>query len=56
MSVAKRWFTSSHGSPDGGDGVEAATRPHAVHVRDSEDPGPTLTPATGFADRAAGRA
>ncbi|MFI6611581.1 DUF397 domain-containing protein [Streptomyces poriferorum] len=39
---------SSHSSPEGGNCVEVATSPHAIHVRDSKDltvPALTLSPA-----------
>lgn len=42
------WFKSSHSGSEGGECVEVARAPRAVHVRDSQDPqGPTLafTPA-----------
>ncbi|MGW5210122.1 DUF397 domain-containing protein [Streptomyces sp. NPDC004051] len=31
------WFKSTYSSGEGGDCVEVATCPHAVHVRDSKD-------------------
>jgi hypothetical protein len=31
------WFKSSYSAGDGGDCVEVAARPDAVHVRDSKD-------------------
>lgn len=38
------WFKSSHSGSAGGDCLEVATCPHAVHVRDSKNPdGPSLT-------------
>ncbi|MET9294070.1 DUF397 domain-containing protein [Streptomyces sp. NPDC003077] len=41
------WRKSSHSAGDGGDCVEMAPCPHAIHVRDSKDtarPGLTVTP------------
>ncbi|MFD7443807.1 DUF397 domain-containing protein [Streptomyces sp. NPDC059909] len=49
MSTALEWFTSSYSGSDGGECVEVATHPTAVHVRDSKiSDGPmlTLAPAT----------
>ncbi|MFD3542986.1 DUF397 domain-containing protein [Streptomyces sp. NPDC058662] len=43
MSSTLRWFKSSYSNPSGGDCVEVAACPVAVHVRDSKNPGPTLT-------------
>ncbi|WP_432097350.1 DUF397 domain-containing protein [Streptomyces sp. bgisy100] len=38
------WFKSSHSSGEGGQCVEVAARPGAVHVRDSKDrSGPMLS-------------
>lgn len=38
------WFKSSYSSDQGGNCVEVAACPGAVHVRDSKDPdGPVLT-------------
>jgi hypothetical protein len=31
------WFKSSYSAGNGGECVQVATRPHAVHVRDSKD-------------------
>lgn len=48
MSTDLQWMKSSHSSPEGGNCVEVATRPHAIHVRDSKDltvPALTLSPA-----------
>lgn len=48
MSTDLQWFKSSHSSEEGGNCVEVATRPHAIHVRDSKDltvPALTLSPA-----------
>jgi hypothetical protein len=43
---ALRWFKSSYSGSDGGNCVEVATQPSAVHVRDSKNPaGPRLTVA-----------
>ncbi|MEU2829449.1 DUF397 domain-containing protein [Streptomyces lavendulae] len=50
------WFRSSYSDDGGGACVEVATCPHAIHVRDSKNLGPTLTLApTAWADFA-GRA
>ncbi|NUK55212.1 DUF397 domain-containing protein [Streptomyces lunaelactis] len=49
MSTALEWFKSSYSGDEGGECVEVATHPTAVHVRDSKNPdGPVLTldPAT----------
>ncbi|MFJ2090222.1 DUF397 domain-containing protein [Streptomyces sp. NPDC087901] len=48
MSTDLQWFKSSHSSEEGGNCVEVATRPHAIHVRDSKDltvPALTLSPS-----------
>ncbi|MFE9818851.1 DUF397 domain-containing protein [Streptomyces sp. NBC_00236] len=48
MSTDLQWMKSSHSSTEGGNCVEVATRPHAIHVRDSKDltvPPLTLSPA-----------
>lgn len=48
MSTDLQWFKSSHSSEEGGNCVEVATRPHAIHIRDSKDltvPALTLSPA-----------
>ncbi|MGI5260378.1 DUF397 domain-containing protein [Streptomyces angustmyceticus] len=38
------WFKSSYSGSEGGDCLEVATCPHAIHVRDSKNPGgPILT-------------
>ncbi|MCZ4121535.1 DUF397 domain-containing protein [Streptomyces sp. H39-S7] len=38
------WFKSSHSSDQGGNCIEVAAHPHAIHIRDSKDPdGPALT-------------
>ncbi|RSS53540.1 DUF397 domain-containing protein [Streptomyces sp. WAC06614] len=36
MSTAVKWFKSSYSGQEGGECVEVATRPEAVHVRDSK--------------------
>lgn len=44
--TALQWFKSSYSSDEGGDCVEVATQPAAVHVRDSKTPsGPRFTVA-----------
>ncbi|MEE4492223.1 DUF397 domain-containing protein [Streptomyces sp. BE230] len=48
MSTDLQWFKSSHSTDEGGNCVEVATRPHAIHVRDSKDltvPPLALSPA-----------
>ena len=48
MSTELAWFKSSHSGTEGGDCVEVAACPEAIHVRDSKDKaGPQLafTPA-----------
>lgn len=48
MSTDLHWFKSSHSTDEGGNCVEVATRPHAIHIRDSKDltvPALTLSPA-----------
>ncbi|GAA3907220.1 DUF397 domain-containing protein [Streptomyces lacrimifluminis] len=43
LEAAYTWRKSSHSS-GGGERVEIATCPHAIHLRDSKDPtGPYLT-------------
>ncbi|MET8503314.1 DUF397 domain-containing protein [Streptomyces sp. NPDC004787] len=37
MSTDLNWFKSSYSGGQGGDCVEVATTPDAVHVRDSKD-------------------
>jgi hypothetical protein len=37
MSTALDWFKSSYSGGGGGNCVEVAIRPHAVHIRDSKD-------------------
>jgi hypothetical protein len=47
-STALQWFKSSYSGSEGGNCVEIATEPTAVHIRDSKNPtGPhlTVTPA-----------
>lgn len=39
LEVAYAWRTSSHSSEQGGNCVEVAACAHAVHVRDSKNPG-----------------
>ncbi|MEV6423164.1 DUF397 domain-containing protein [Streptomyces sp. NPDC051662] len=44
MNTALQWFKSSYSGSEGGECLEVATRPHAIHIRDSKNPtGPTLT-------------
>ncbi|MFD9605368.1 DUF397 domain-containing protein [Streptomyces sp. NPDC059970] len=44
LEVAYDWRKSSYSSDQGGDCVEVATRPAAVHIRDSKvTDGPVLT-------------
>ncbi|MFJ4832350.1 DUF397 domain-containing protein [Streptomyces sp. NPDC088747] len=47
MSTALQWFKSSYSTEQGGDCLEVASSPHAVHVRDSKnaDGGPALAVA-----------
>ncbi|MBO0919082.1 DUF397 domain-containing protein [Streptomyces laculatispora] len=48
MSTHLKWFKSSHSGPEGGNCVEVATGPHAIHVRDSKDltvPSLSVSPA-----------
>lgn len=54
------WFKSSHSGAEGGQCVEVATAPGAVHIRDSKDlAGPVLSVApgawAGFVRLASGR-
>ncbi|MFV2121078.1 DUF397 domain-containing protein [Streptomyces sp. Act-28] len=37
MTSTLRWFEANHSGSGGGDRAGVATRPHAVHVRDSGD-------------------
>ncbi|MGW5852231.1 DUF397 domain-containing protein [Streptomyces sp. NPDC055254] len=43
VEVALDWHKSSYSDGGGGDCVEVAACRTAVHVRDSKNPGPTLT-------------
>lgn len=46
MSTVLQWFKSSYSSSEGGNCVEVAAHPAAIHVRDSKTPdGPILTVA-----------
>lgn len=46
IEVAFDWHTSSYSNAGGGECVEVATCPHAVHVRDSKVPdGPAFAVA-----------
>ncbi|GAA2512665.1 DUF397 domain-containing protein [Streptomyces longisporus] len=45
MSTALQWFKSSYSSNEGGECIEVATQPSAVHIRDSKNTGPNLTVA-----------
>ncbi|MFR0358893.1 DUF397 domain-containing protein [Streptomyces sediminimaris] len=50
MSTTLQWFKSSYSSSEGGQCVEVAVSPGAVHVRDSkngEDDGPALRVSPG---------
>ncbi|MDO0935389.1 DUF397 domain-containing protein [Streptomyces sp. DG2A-72] len=43
---ALQWFKSTYSSDEGGECLEVAIRPHAIHIRDSKNPeesGPTFT-------------
>jgi hypothetical protein len=42
MSTALHWFKSSYSSNEGGNCIEVATQPFAVHVRDSKNTEPIL--------------
>ncbi|MFI1659098.1 DUF397 domain-containing protein [Streptomyces sp. NPDC020472] len=43
MNETLHWFKSSHSDDGGGNCVEVATTPHAVHLRDSKvGDGPTF--------------
>ncbi|MFD7768270.1 DUF397 domain-containing protein [Streptomyces sp. NPDC059787] len=43
-STALRWFKSSYSGDEGGNCLEVATRPTAIHIRDSKTPdAPHLT-------------
>ncbi|MYT13575.1 protein of unknown function (DUF397) [Streptomyces sp. SceaMP-e96] len=44
IEVAYDWHKSTYSGSAGGDCVEVATCPHAIHIRDSKNPGgPILT-------------
>ena len=44
MSTALQWFKSTYSSSEGGQCLEVALCPQAIHIRDSKNPdGPTLT-------------
>ncbi|WP_217547538.1 DUF397 domain-containing protein [Streptomyces sp. GbtcB6] len=48
-AAALAWFKSSYSSDEGGNCVEVAARPAAVHIRDSKNPGGghlTVSPTT----------
>ncbi|MFI6940463.1 DUF397 domain-containing protein [Streptomyces sp. NPDC050418] len=48
-STALHWFKSSYSGSDGGECVEVATHPTAIHIRDSKRPEGailTVTPDT----------
>ncbi|MDQ0764118.1 DUF397 domain-containing protein [Streptomyces canus] len=47
MSTALHWLKSSYSSNEGGNCIEVATQPSAVHIRDSKNTGPTLRVAPG---------
>lgn len=47
MSTALHWFKSSYSSNEGGNCIEVATQPSAIHVRDSKNTGPVVTVAPG---------
>ncbi|MEU7292008.1 DUF397 domain-containing protein [Streptomyces exfoliatus] len=58
-TVDLAWFKSSYSGPEGGECVEVAAQPTAVHIRDSKNPdGPQLavSPAAwaAFVDVASG--
>lgn len=48
MSTALQWIKSSYSSSEGGNCIEVATQPSAIHIRDSKntDPNLTVTPGT----------
>ncbi|MEU7485376.1 DUF397 domain-containing protein [Streptomyces sp. NPDC042319] len=49
MSAAPHWFKSSYSTEQGGNCVEVAVAPTAIHIRDSKDsdgPHLSVTPAT----------
>ncbi|MFJ9151370.1 DUF397 domain-containing protein [Streptomyces sp. NPDC102270] len=43
MSTALHWFKSSYSGSEGGNCIEVAAQPSAVHIRDSKNIGPNLT-------------
>ncbi|MCX4636033.1 DUF397 domain-containing protein [Streptomyces platensis] len=44
VEVAYDWHKSTYSGSQGGDCLEVATCPHAIHIRDSKNPGgPILT-------------
>ncbi|MER6121326.1 DUF397 domain-containing protein [Streptomyces sp. NPDC001795] len=48
-STALRWFKSSYSGSDGGNCIEIAVQPTAIHIRDSKSPTTahlTVTPST----------
>ncbi|MGP2437533.1 DUF397 domain-containing protein [Streptomyces sp. JW3] len=52
VSTALTWVKSSYSSSEGGNCVEVATHPAAIHIRDSKNPGgPIVTVSpTAWAD------
>ncbi|MEU6350255.1 DUF397 domain-containing protein [Streptomyces sp. NPDC047072] len=42
MSSALQWFKSTYSSSEGGQCLEVALGPHAIHIRDSKNPTPTI--------------
>ncbi len=49
VEIAVTWTKSSYSGSQGGDCIEVAACPHAIHVRDSKDvtrPALTLSPTT----------
>ncbi|MER5210690.1 DUF397 domain-containing protein [Streptomyces sp. NPDC002838] len=47
MSTALQWIKSSYSGSEGGNCIEVATQPSAVHIRDSKNTSPILTVAPG---------
>ncbi|KOU77036.1 DNA-binding protein [Streptomyces sp. MMG1533] len=45
MSTALQWIKSSYSGSEGGNCIEVATQPSAIHVRDSKHTGPVVTMA-----------
>ncbi|MER7776725.1 DUF397 domain-containing protein [Streptomyces sp. NPDC096191] len=43
-STALRWFKSSYSGSDGGNCIEVAYEPTAIHIRDSKTPPDDTTP------------